>query len=179
MLYDWGYCRRVCERSGHSIDRSMAAWKDACNLPEKRNSVPRAPVCDSVLVRTSKGEWQYSATLLSWRELRHLGFDTGSGLENKDEIHDALEVSPWMSGWLWASDFFGRVTSHHFSPVGRAVILFDDCEIVGDAHLRGPQCASSQSVEPICTPAPVCSHVECNYPPPPAGGHVFSLPFPV
>lgn len=40
-----------------------------------------------------QGEWQYSATLQSWRELKYLGFDTGSGLENKDEVLDALEVN--------------------------------------------------------------------------------------
>lgn len=52
------------------------------------------------VLQPREGEWQYSATMLSWRELKYLGFDTGSGLENKDEIHDALEVSVWYDGNL-------------------------------------------------------------------------------
>lgn len=50
------------------------------------------------LIEPHEGEWQYSATLLSWKALKYTGFDTGSGLENKDEIHDALEVSALVQG---------------------------------------------------------------------------------
>lgn len=42
---------------------------------------------------TPQGEWQYHYTLPSWKGLRLLGFEAGSGLDNEDEILDALEVN--------------------------------------------------------------------------------------
>lgn len=86
----------VLRRSDDFIQRSSLSRLFGRNFNKHTNTARSSAGNFSSLTRmlfsSGQGEWQYSATLKSWRELKFLGFETGSGLENKDEILDALEV---------------------------------------------------------------------------------------